>query len=251
MGENVSLLGYILIFGVGLSLGLLGAGGTAIAVPVLVYAVGLEPHRAITVSLLLVGLVALFGAVLHHRRGNVRWNVALSFTPAGIAGAAVGARWSSQLSGKALLLTFSALLAIIAIRMLAEKPAHNADSRPRTWLAILPAAFLIGFLTGLLGVGGGFIIVPAMLYLGGLKMRESIGSALVVTGINSAAAFAVHAGQQSFAMVQALSLTGCAGVGMAAGAYLCHRTHPTRLKTWFALLLLGLAAYMAGRNLMS
>jgi hypothetical protein len=243
------LLGYILIFGVGVSLGLLGAGGTAIALPVLVYAVGMEAHHAVTVSLLLVGLVALFGSWLHHVRGNVRWATALSFAPPGVAGAWLGSRWSSRLSGRALLLTFSALLVIIAVRMIVERPVPSSSVRPRRVLVIAPAALVIGLLTGLLGVGGGFVIVPAMIYIGGLTMRESIGSALVVTTINSAAAFAMHVGQHPIAASETLALAGSAGAGMAAGAYLCQRTQPQRLQRWFALLLLALAAYMTARNL--
>jgi len=249
--QNVTLLGYILIFAVGASLGLLGAGGTSIALPVLVYLVGLEAHRAVTASLLVVGLVALFGALLHHRRGGVRWTVALAFAPPGLLGAWLGSHWSSRLTGRALLLSFSALLTVIAVRMLSERPVQApAVSSPRiAW--ILPAAFGIGALTGLLGVGGGFLIVPAMLYLGGLAMREAIGSALVVTAINSAVAFPLHFSRHPIALGQTLALAVCAAAGMAAGTYLCHRTHPERLKKWFALLLLALAAYMAYRNLMT
>jgi uncharacterized membrane protein YfcA len=108
---------------------------------------------------------------------------------------------------------------------------------------------LIGIMTGVLGVGGGFVIVPSMLYFGGLSMRESIGTSLVVIAVNSGVAFASHIGRQIIETLPTAGLLASAGGGMAVGTWLSHLTHPERLKKWFALLLLGLAGYMAVRNL--
>src|SRR5262245_24770597 len=109
------LFGAIGIFAVGISLGFLGAGGTAIALPVLVYLAGMEPHSAVTFSLMLVGGVSLFGAALHATKGYVWLPAALVFAPVGVLGALIGSMWSDKLSGRAILLMFSGLLATTAV----------------------------------------------------------------------------------------------------------------------------------------
>jgi uncharacterized membrane protein YfcA len=110
------------------------------------------------------------------------------------------------------------------------------------------AGFAIGLLIGLLGVGGGFLLVPAMVYIAGLPMREAVGTSLLVSAINSAAAFAGHAAQQRLAWRAALVLLGCAVAGMTAGVGLSHRTAPARLRRYFAGLLFALAGYLVWRN---
>ncbi|MBI5282875.1 MAG: sulfite exporter TauE/SafE family protein [Candidatus Solibacter usitatus] len=236
------------IFAVGLTLGLLGAGGSAIALPVLVYIVGMDPHQAVAFSLLLVGGVSAYGTFLHARRGLVQWSAALAFAPFGVAGAALGSSWSYLLSGRALLLMFSGLLAVIAIGMLLEKHAEVEARGARKWHWIAVAGFGIGVVTGLLGVGGGFVVVPAMVYCAGLAMRQALATSLVVIALNSLAAFTRHAAQRPPEWKLAVLLTACAAAGMTAGVFLSHRTEPARLKRGFACLLLGLAAFMTWRN---
>lgn len=241
------LIGALCLFAVGVSLGWLGAGGTAIALPALVYIVGLEPHRAVALSLLLVGAASVFGAMLHHRKGLVRWRAAAAFTPAGIVGALLGSRLSYLLSGRALLLAFSALLAVIAWRVLSERTAESAHER--RWKVTAAAGFGIGVVTGTLGVGGGFVIVPALAWGAGLAFREAVATSLVVIAANSAAAFAGHALREPVAVRLAAALMTAAAAGMYAGVRLSHKTDPARLKRYFAFLLLGLAAFMAAKNL--
>lgn len=243
------VLGLILIFAVGVTLGLLGAGGAAIALPVLVYINGMEAHQAVTLTLLIVGMVSALGALLHHWKGNVRWKAALAFAPAGVVGAWLGSKGSYLLSGRALLLSFSALLAVTAIRMLRDPNGSGAAHPAHGATAMAAVGFGIGLITGLLGVGGGFVIVPALLYFGGVSMREAIGTSLVIIALNTAVAFASHMERQAIDVASTSGLLASAGAGMAAGTWLSHRTHPARLKKWFALVLLGLAAYMTARNL--
>lgn len=241
------LIGALCLFAVGVSLGWLGAGGTAIALPALVYVVGLDPHRAVALSLLLVGGASVFGAALHHRKGLVRWRAAAAFTPAGIAGALLGSRVSYLLSGRALLLAFSALLAVIAWRILRERSVEAA--RERHWKVTAAAGFGIGIVTGTLGVGGGFVIVPALVWGAGLAFREAVATSLAVIAANSAAAFAGHALREPVPVRLAALLMAAAAAGMFAGVRLSHKTDPARLKRYFAFLLLGLAAFMAVKTL--
>lgn len=235
---------------VGVCLGWLGAGGTAIALPVLVYWVGLDPHEAVAVSLLIVGGSSAYGSVLYARSNCVRWRPALAFLPFGAVGAYLGSRWSYLLSGRTLLLAFGALLTFIALRMLTENedPRDEKPHQPhRMWIGAAAAG--IGIVTGLLGVGGGFLVVPAMVYLAGLGMRESIATSLVVVAGNAAVAFAGHLTRQRMEVGQLIFLLAAAMVGMTAGVALSHRTNPVHLKKAFAILLLALAGYMAVRNL--
>lgn len=240
--------GLVCLFAVGVSLGWLGAGGTAIALPALVYVVGLEPHTAVAFSLLLVGGVSVFGALLHHNKGLVCWRSALSFAPFGVLGAALGSRSSYLLSGRALLLSFSTLLVVVAILLLAERRAP-VESVRRHWSLIAVSGFGIGIVTGMLGVGGGFVIVPALMWCAGLDIRRAVSTSLVVIAINSSAAFAGHALMRPPQPRLALALLAAAALGMALGVHLSHRTDPARLKRYFAILLLGLAAYMFRQNL--
>ncbi len=236
------------VFAVGLALGFLGAGGASIALPVLVYLVGLDVHGAVALSILLVGGSSVFGALLNARQGYVRWNTALAFAPSGIAGAVLGSAWSYRFSGRALLLCFSALLLVTASRMMMGESEAAVPAARRKWHWFVLAGFAIGLLIGLLGVGGGFVLVPAMVYVAGLSMREAVGTSLLVSAINSAAAFAGHASQQRMPWRAAALLLVCAAVGMAAGVGLSHRTEPARLRRYFAGLLLVLAGYMLWRN---
>lgn len=231
-----------------MALGFLGAGGTSIALPVLVYLVGLDVYGAVALSILLVGGSSAFGALLNARHGCVRGRTALAFSASGIAGAVLGAAWSYRLSGRALLLTFSVLLLVAAARMMIGESEAAAPAVRRGWLWIVIAGFVVGGLIGLLGVGGGFLLVPAMIYVAGLSMREAVGTSLLVSAVNSAAAFAGHAAQQRMPWRAAALLLACTAVGMAAGVGLSHRTEPARLRRYFAALLLVLAGYMLWRN---
>ncbi len=234
---------------VGVSLGFLGAGGTAIALPVLVYIVGLEAHRAVAFSILLVGGVSAYGAWLHSRKGLVRWRAAAAFAPSGIAGAMLGSQWSYRLSGRVLLLAFSSLLAVIAAKMMFEREADRGALKSPRWHWIAISGFGIGVLTGLLGVGGGFVVVPAMIYFAGLGMKEAVATSLVVIAVNSAAAFAGHAAHKPPEPGLALLLAVAALAGMTGGVKLAHHTHPRKIRHVFAIVLFCLAAFMFAKNL--
>jgi len=234
---------------VGVALGFLGAGGTTIALPVLVYLVGLDAHAAVAVSILLVGGASAYGAVLNAREGFVDWRAAMVFGPAGAVGAVLGSAWSYRLSGRMLLIFFGGLVLVVAVRMMWEGGAEGGGGVRRTWVWLVLAGFGIGVVTGVLGNGGGFLLVPGLVYLAGLPMRRAVGTSLLISAINSAAAFAGHAAQQTVPWRMALMLLGCAMVGMTLGVPLSHRTEPARLKRAFACLLLVMGGWMLWRNL--
>ena len=168
------VLGLILSGLIGLSLGLIGGGGSIITVPVLVYVLGVEAHAAVGMSLAVVGGTSLVGSLLHRKQGNLRLQTGLIFGASGIVGALAGSPLTKLLSPPALLMTFALLMLLIGVLMLRRKPraaAENLEARekPSVWKA-LAAGFGVGVLTGFLGVGGGFLIVPALVVFGGFMI---------------------------------------------------------------------------------
>jgi uncharacterized membrane protein YfcA len=245
------LVGYVLSLLIGLSLGLIGAGGSIITVPVLVYALEVEPHRAAGMSLAIVGTTSLFGAGLHFRRGNVRAKTGLLFGASGVVGAFAGAQLTHLLSPAALLTIFAALMLGVAIRMLthdAGGESNGAVHEPRRAKAVL-AGVVTGTLTGFLGVGGGFLIVPALVLFAGLAMKQAVATSLVVIALNCAAGLAGHLGQGSFDAPMTLAVTALAVAGMFGGVAISHRLPSRELRRGFAVFVILVAVFLFARNL--
>lgn len=249
---------------IGLSLGALGGGGSVLAVPVLVYLLGLSPVAATTGSLVVVGVSALTGVVAAHRRGNVYVGRGLAFGLVGSAGAALGAVWSTAVDENILLVSFAALMLVVATVMLvrqlrggvatggggADEPIISVSPTfmcncPRA-LKFVAAALVVGVLTGFLGVGGGFLVVPALVLALSLNMPVAVGTSLLVIAVNSAAALVVRVGSGvTLDWTPVLVLTAAAILGSFFGARVADRLPARTLSTAFALLLLGVAGYTA------
>ena len=227
----VAVLGFVLAALIGLSLGLLGGGGSILTVPVLVYVLGFAAKPAIAMSLPVVGVTSLVGAGLHWRRGNVRVGTALTFGAFAMIGAYGGARLAAFVSGAAQLAILSIVMLVAAVSMLRvrrEDPVPGGAEPPRFAL-IAPVALVVGALTGLVGIGGGFLIVPALAILGRVPMRESVGTSLLVIALNAGAGFAGYVGTvpidwgflAAFASIAVLgALAGTALVGVIPAAAL-------------------------------
>ncbi len=243
------ILGLVLSAGIGLSLGLIGGGGSIITVPVLVYVLGVPPHRAIGMSLAVVGSTALVGALLHHRKGSVAWRTGTLFAASGIVSAYLGSKLTRLVSSPALMLLFAGLMLVVATVMLirrnpgADSPAH-AVNLPRAALAGLG----VGFLTGFLGVGGGFLIVPALVVFGGLGMKAAIGTSLFVIAVNCAAGLVGHLATGDFDVRLTVVVTALAVGGALVGTSLSHRFHPSGLRRIFAWFVVAVALYLVVRN---
>lgn len=242
-------LGLVLSAAIGLSLGLIGGGGSIITVPVLVYVLGVPPHRAIGMSLAVVGSTALVGALLHHRKGSVTWRTGALFAASGIVSAYLGSRLTRLVSSPVLMLLFAGLMLVVATVMLARRdpgadaPAHAANL-PRAALAGLG----VGFLTGFLGVGGGFLIVPALVVFGGLGMKAAIGTSLFVIAVNCAAGLLGHLTTGDFDARLTVMVTALAVGGALVGTSLSHRFHPSGLRRIFAWFVVAVALYLVARN---
>lgn len=245
----VFCIGLILSAAIGVSLGLIGGGGSILTVPILVYFLGVEAHEAVGMSLAVVGATSLFGSFLHYKRGNVNFSSGFLFGVAGIAGAFLGSPLTKLVAPNILLLIFGVLMFVVAISMLWRR-RQTEDSTPKErvlWKAI-SAGFGVGVLTGFLGVGGGFLIVPALVMFGGLAMKEAIGTSLFVIFLNCVAGLTGHASQNHFdwSLTSLVMILAVGGAGI--GTILSHRIAANRLQTTFAVLVLAVSLFLFVKN---
>ena len=244
-------LGLALAAVIGLSLGLLGGGGSILTVPVLVYAVGFAAKPAIAMSLPVVGITSLVGAVLHWRLGNVRLRTALTFGSLAMIGAFAGAKLAVFLSGRTQLALLALVMLAAAAAMLGGQRSRDvgsaADAGPRLAL-LVPTALGVGVLTGLVGIGGGFLIVPALVLLAGVPMRQAVGTSLLVIAMNSAAGFIGYLGTTSIDWKFLAGFTTAAVAGALVGTALVSRVPQAALKRGFAVFLLVMGGVVLYQN---
>ena len=236
---------------IGLSLGMLGGGGAVLAVPVLVYVLDQDVHAATTSSLAIVAAAALAGGLAQTRERRVCWRHAIAFTVPAVAGVAVGTVVNQAVGS-------SALLALFAVAMLGaawvtwrkgtserDEGDPNSACPPLRLGRDTAAGFVVGALTGFLGVGGGFVVVPALAVALRLPMRFAIGTSLVVITAVSATGLVAHllAGSEPEAEVT-VPLTAACVAGALVGAAVGQRVSPRLLARGFALLLLAVATYL-------
>lgn len=229
---------------IGVTLGLLGGGGSILTVPVFVYVLGLESKRAIAMSLPVVGLAALVGVARHARLGNVDLRTAIPFGLAAMTGAYAGARLAQYILGPVQLALFALVMLAAAVSMLrdAKLPEDVDAARAKSWGSLLPIGVGVGMITGLVGAGGGFLIVPALVLLGRVPMRQAIGTSLLVIAMNTAAGFAGYRDSVDVDWRLVISFAAITGVGIIGGTALVKRVPTQQLKRTFALLLLVVGA---------
>jgi len=230
---------------IGLSLGLLGGGGSILTTPILIYALGLETKPAIATSLLVVGVTSIAGVVQHARAGNVEWKTGLVFGAAGMSGAYVGGCVAAWIPAKVLLLLFAGMMLATAIAMLRGREDQGSDEHPPHPLRkIIAEGLVVGVVTGLVGAGGGFLVVPALALLGGLPMQKAIGTSLLVIALKSFAGYAGHAAHVTVDLQLAAVVSGAAVVGSLAGSRIGALVPPHALRRGFASFVLVMAAFV-------
>ena len=235
---------------VGIVLGVVGGGGSIIAVPALVYGVGMSPAEAIPTSLLVVGISSLAALVPRLREG-INWPVVLIVGAAGIPAAWAGTALGRLLDPNILMLAFAAIMVIAGIRMLArtkETDGSCSIGPTRAFRTCAPKAvgvgLLVGFLTGLLGVGGGFLITPALTLFLGLRMKQAVGSSLAIIVINSTAGFGAHAAGFTIEWPTVLGFAVPAVLGSLFAARLARRLQDKHIRVSFAMLIFVVAAWV-------
>ncbi|MDN4500798.1 sulfite exporter TauE/SafE family protein [Alteromonadaceae bacterium BrNp21-10] len=245
------LIGAILI---GLSLGIFGSGGSILTVPVLVYLAGQDPKLAIAGSLLVVGTISLITSLLNLRQGNISWRHVTWLGLPGIAGTFAGAVSATLVSGSVQLLCFSGLMLLAVSFMWRSKPVSaEPQSPPHNALLIIQGS-VIGVLTGFVGVGGGFLLVPALVLLGRLDFSRAAATSLVIIFINSTVGFIQYhhvLAQQSLQLDwTVLALLATFGVGGSlAGQKLAKRLPKAKLQKGFAIFLMIIALFILYQTL--
>ncbi len=249
------VLGYALAAVVGLSLGLMGGGGSILTVPIFVYVLGYDPKLAIAMSLPVIGITSLVGAISHWKAGNANLRTAFTFGVIAMTGAFGGARLARLLSGSVQLTILATVMLAAAISMFrsARRSATsgaNAPDAPRTMPIglLIPVALSVGVLTGVVGIGGGFLVVPALVILARVPMKQAVGTSLLVIAMNSASAFAGYLGHVEFPWTFMLGFTAVAVCGIIVGTYFVRYVSQAALKQSFAVFLVVMGSFMLYRN---
>jgi len=242
---------------VGFSLGLIGGGGSILAVPLLLYVVGVrDPHVAIGTSALAVGVNAAFNLLGHWRVGNVKWPCAAAFAGAGVAGAALGSTLGKLVDGQKLLLLFSCVMLAVGMAMLRPRASGGDPGvriNPAIAARLLGVGFLTGAISGFFGIGGGFLIVPGIMLGSGMPILNAIGSSLfsvAAFGMTTAANYALS-GLVDWPVAVEFILGGVVGglLGIRLATGLAGRRR--MLASIFAGVIFAVALYMAVRTVIA
>lgn len=237
---------------IGVLLGLLGGGGSILAVPALVYGMGLGIEQAIPISLIVVATASAVGVLPKIRAGHVQWRLAGIFAAAGIPATVAGSAISRHLPQPALMIGFAAVMVFAGIRMLTDQEntgtACEVEAGRVNWRRCAPrsigAGLLVGLLTGVFGVGGGFLIIPALVVVLGVEMSVAVGTSLLIITANSVAGIFSHLGAITVDWtVTAVFVAAAMAASLVAG-HLGTKVDTTRLQRWFAYLVFAVAAYV-------
>lgn len=253
-----AILGAIVV---GLSLGIFGSGGSILTVPVLIYLLHHQDKAAIAESLAIVGAIALISALPYAKARLVDWRTAFIFGLPGMVGTYFGAWIAAFVPGYVQLLVFAGVMLLAAIQMWRRANANNgeeADAAPpkRSMLKIGAEGLGVGALTGFVGVGGGFLIVPALVLLGGLNMRRAVATSLVIIALKSAAGFwkyleVLNGSDTSVNWTTIGVFIACGMVGSFIGKSLNDRINQRALQRGFAVFLVVMAGFIAVKESVS
>ena len=248
------LVGYALAAFVGLSLGMMGGGGSILTVPIFVYVLHYDPKLAIAMSLPVIGITSLVGAIGHWKAGNVNVKTALAFGVIAMCGAFAGARVARLLSGSVQLTLLATVMLAAAITMYrsslsgAAKSTPDASPRAMPVALLIPVALTVGVLTGVVGIGGGFLVVPALVLLARVPMKQAVGTSLLVIAMNSASGFVGYLGHVDVPWMFMLGFTAVAVCGILAGTYLVRFVSQIALRRSFAVFLVVMGMFILYRN---
>lgn len=253
------LIGHLLAVGIGISLGLLGGGGSVLALPILVYVMGVAPKSAIAMTSIVVGMVSLLGLIPRSRRSKINFKTVGVFGSATTLGAFLGARLATLpvVTETFQMLLFAVAMLLAAVFMIRRQPSTTSQNPLGNyptpvcrycWLWLLTEGIGVGALTGLVGVGGGFAIVPALVLLGNLSMSAAVATSLAIIALNSGAGLLGYIGHVSIDWPLAISFTLAAAVGSSIGAYLSKFVPADQLQKWFGYFLIVVATFVLIQN---
>lgn len=237
---------------IGVSLGMLGGGGSILTVPILVYVLGVELKRAFATSLVVVGLTSLAAIVPHARARRVRWRTGALFGLAGMVGAYFAGRATKHIPPEVLLFAFAAMMLVTAIAMMRgrREPARDESAPHEISIGkVLIQGFLVGSVAGLVGAGGGFLIVPALVLLGGLPMNVAVGTSLLVIAMQSFAGLAGYLGHVTIDWRLAAMVSTAAVMGSVVGGRFAGKIPQQTLRQVFAWFVVLMAFFVISRKL--
>lgn len=254
------IIGHILAVGIGLSLGLIGGGGSILAVPILIYVLDIAPKAAIAMSLVIVGTVSLIGVIPHWQQGHVNVKTAALFTPVAMVGAFLGARLTSLpwITETIQLISFGMVMVLASVLMIRDSgiksPPQSSSqksfqSHPKHhWLTIPLEGLGVGVLTGFVGVGGGFAIIPALVLFGDLPIKEAIGTSLLIIAFKSATGFLGYLNQVELEWMLIVTFTLAASLGTVIGASLTRIFEAKQLQKGFGYFVLVVAVFILAKQ---
>jgi len=236
---------------VGIALGLLGGGGSILTVPLLAYVAGMDAKQAIATSLLVVGVTSAIGAISHARAGRVQWRTGLIFGAAGMAGAYGGGLLAQFIPGTVLLIGFAVMMIATAIAMLRGRKNIDTpgDGHHLPVPKIIAEGLVVGLVTGLVGAGGGFLVVPALALLGGLPMPIAVGTSLIVIAMKSFAGLGGYLASVHINWTVALAVTAAAVLGALIGARLTAMVNPDALRKGFGWFVLAMSSVILAQEI--
>ena len=230
---------------IGVALGLFGGGGSILTVPILLYASGMGAHEAIATSLLVVGVTSAAAVVAHARAGRVRWRTGLVFGGASMVGAYAGGRAGALVPEVWLLVAFAAMMLATAAAMIRGRREPLASPRSEVPFALaLAEGAVVGLVTGMVGAGGGFLIVPALVLLGGLPMSVAVGTSLLVITMKSAAGLLGYLHSVEINWALAAGVTAAAVIGSLVGGRLAARISDRSLRKGFGWFVLAMGVFV-------
>ena len=241
------MLGFILAGFAGLSLGLLGGGGSILTVPILVYALSIDPKVAVAMSLAIVGMTTLFGVFGHYKNKNIDFRIALIFGGAALPATFLGSYLSQFISGSIQLIIFATVMILAATFMFRDR--LEAEEKQFNLFLTLISGLVVGVMTGLIGVGGGFLIVPALMYFTGTNMKKSVGTSLFIISFNSFFGFMSYIDKVEIDWIFLAKFTSCSVIGILIGSKLVQYVPQKILKKAFAVFLIVMGIFILVKNL--
>lgn len=253
----ITVIGHLLAICIGISLGLIGGGGSILAAPVLIYVMSVPAKSAFAMTLVIVGVASLIGAIPHWRQGNINPKIIALFAPASMLGAYLGARIAALpfITPTIQLVTFGVMMLIAAITMIRKGASKSENPLDKTehsdhhtvipkWLAIALEGLAVGTLTGFIGIGGGFLVIPALVLLGKTPMKEAVGTSLIILALKSVTGFAGYFGHVPIDWNLLLSFTIASSAGILLGSYLNQFVSAKQLEKGFGYFVLAVAVFV-------
>ena len=241
------MVAYILAFLAGIFMGVLGGGGSILTIPILVYLVGIEEKMAIALSLAIVGFSALPGVITHAKNKMIEYRSAFFFLVFSIIGTMAGVYFASLIEGKTQMTIFGVVLIGISLSMMFKKDQIPSQS----YLQLAISSLVAGIVIGIIGIGGGFMIVPILFIFGGIDMKKSVATSLFVISLNALSGFARYAFTLNIDWVFLFGFIICSSVGTILGVRFASRVSQDKLKKSFSYFVLIMGISILGKNILS